>query len=259
MILNRDYRSNDERAAIATDCSSFCDTVQIFNRKEIENYLLVPESVDRAARRKVDERAKRTGKTLKYVSCAEDFLAEFAKAKRSYVTAQCLKLRRQFERGRSPHIDEATVNELRLTEVDEAWKNFTDLLPGKEVLSRLNERLQNDYGVSVTATAVIDAMHVDEIPEEISKLVDTLEKFSSKSRRVVTKSNKSVNTDVLCRRFAPSQAAGFLKRYASFKSAARSQCHIFNFGISTDTSISGGFYQRYRGENEAEPQRCWFQ
>jgi len=51
------------------------------------------------------------------------------------------------------------------------------VIPGKEALSYLNTELQKRYGVTLTATGIIDAMMIDEIPLEMKKLIAGLESF----------------------------------------------------------------------------------
>jgi len=53
------------------------------------------------------------------------------------------------------------------------------MIPGKDALSRLNERLQLAYGVTVTPTAIVDSMTRDEVPEGIKALLASLSAFAS--------------------------------------------------------------------------------
>ncbi|MEQ8788825.1 MAG: AAA family ATPase [Pirellulaceae bacterium] len=180
-ILDRDYRSDGERDAITSDCRVFCDHVTIHKRKEIENFLLVPGAIDRAASRKVADRAKRSGKPQEYECSAQNLLDEFASEKEAFVQAQHLAARRRFERTANPGVNEATFNEAALREFKENWKTFESrmsLIPGKEALSFLNKKFQEEHSVSVTPTAVIDAMHVDEIPSDIRELVSEIDQFT---------------------------------------------------------------------------------
>jgi predicted ATP-dependent endonuclease of OLD family len=104
-ILDRDFRSDDERASITKECEEYCDYVRIHARKEIENFLLIPDALDRAAGRRVADRAKRSGETIDYSCVARKILEEFAKEKKDYVMAQQLADRRRFERINNPGID----------------------------------------------------------------------------------------------------------------------------------------------------------
>lgn len=181
-ILDRDYRSDVELALIAQECNSFCELVAIHERKEIENFLLVPPAINRAAARRVSDQSKRTGHAMEYLSDAATILDGFAVQKKSYVMSQYLAERRRFERVHSPTMHETMINEVVLNEFEESWRNVSKrlaLIPGKEAISHLNQHLQHEYGVSLTPTAIIDAMRNDEIPTKIQKLVRDLSEFSA--------------------------------------------------------------------------------
>src|SRR5216683_1223807 len=109
VILDKDYRSDAECEFIAGKCRQFCDYAEILKRKEIENFLLVPTAIDRAAAKKLADRANRSGTSLTYRNQAREILEEFATAKRAYVTSQMVTARRLFERANSPQKDETTV------------------------------------------------------------------------------------------------------------------------------------------------------
>jgi hypothetical protein len=51
----------------------------------------------------------------------------------------------------------------------------------KDAMSALNKYIQDAYQVNVTALAIIDAMHADEVPVGISSLIDMLSEFSQSS------------------------------------------------------------------------------
>jgi predicted ATP-dependent endonuclease of OLD family len=153
-ILDRDYRSDAELSLIANDCRSFCDLIAIHERKEIENFLLVPSALDRAAIRRISDQAKRSGEVVEYHSDAGAILDGFAAQKKSYVMSQYLAERRRFERIHSPTTHEASINELALNEFEESWKDIHKrlaVIPGKEAIGFLNQHLQNTYGVGCYA------------------------------------------------------------------------------------------------------------
>ena len=53
-----------------------------------------------------------------------------------------------------------------------------EMIPGKEALAAINNHLQDKYGVNLTPTAIVDAMKVEEVPDDLKKLVLDLSKFS---------------------------------------------------------------------------------
>lgn len=180
-ILDRDYRSDKERSEITARCKDFCSVVVVHQSKEIENFLLVPSAIDKAAELRVKDRAQRSGKTLSYSHDARSDLEEFMDQKKSYVVAQTLAARRIFERSGHSTAHESKIHEEALNELENAWKSFENrvqLVPGKEAVCHMNQKLQERYGVSITPTGIIDAMSISEIPSEVKSLITELNQFS---------------------------------------------------------------------------------
>lgn len=98
-ILDRDYRSDAECAQIKIDCEKFCDFVAIHKRKEIENFLLVPTAIDRAAAARAADRERRTGTKIDFRPIVGEQLLAFAEENKNYVTGQYLALKWRFEKG----------------------------------------------------------------------------------------------------------------------------------------------------------------
>jgi hypothetical protein len=93
-----------------------------------------------------------------------------------------LASRRLFERTHSPTVHETVINEAALREFEASWivaASRLQVIPGKEVISAVNGHLQKEYGINVTATAIIDSMKLDEIPAEMRVLVEMLREFSA--------------------------------------------------------------------------------
>ncbi len=182
VILDRDYRSQAECESISQACENFCDLVRIHGRKEVENFLLVPEAIDRAANRRTEDRVRRAGLTVKYDLLVRTLLNDFAEERQTYIISQHLAYRRRFQRNTSPGTDEATANKAALDEFNVKWKDPNmrlSMIPGKDALCRLNEHLQLAYGITVTPTAIIDSMTRDEVPEGMEELLESLNKFAS--------------------------------------------------------------------------------
>ena len=181
-LLDRDYRSAAECCDIVTNCESFCALATVHESKELENFVLVAAAVDRAAATRLADRVRRGGARQEYEPIAETILEAFALSKRTYVTSQYLAARRNYERHIGAKIHEATLNQQVLDDVDRRWADplaRMQMIPGKEALSYINQALQERYGISVTAGAIIDAMRVSEVPAEISKLLHRLDRFAS--------------------------------------------------------------------------------
>ncbi|KTD63577.1 hypothetical protein Lsan_1010 [Legionella santicrucis] len=181
-IMDKDYRSNEECLSIIAQCKNFCDNVIIHKRKEIENFLLVPEAIRRAISRKIEDTLKRIGKKLEYPNDIGNLLDDFAISKKHYLTAQYLEFNERFARSNSTGQHKSTINEQTLNEFESRWGSpltRLEIIPGKEALSVLNQDIQKVCGLSLTPTAIIEAMHVDEVPEEMHSLIKHLLEFSS--------------------------------------------------------------------------------
>lgn len=180
-VLDRDYRSAEECRRTMDSCQTFCELAVVHDSKEIENFLLVPAAIDRAAASRLVDRIKRGGTAPGFEPMAAGLLSEFAEAKRHYVTSQYLAFRRRFERGSGSDVFEETLNQQELADIERRWADSEirlRMIPGKEALSYVNQALQVRYGVNVSPTAIIEAMRVSEVPTEIVNLLDHLDSFA---------------------------------------------------------------------------------
>lgn len=186
MILDRDYRSSQEIAGLIENCQNVCDVVIIHHSKELENFLLVPQAIDRAASARLTDRARRGGEKQDYRPVAEAILAEFASSKRTYITSQYLAARRDFERSLGTRIHDTTLNQQVLDEVDQRWLSplsRLQMIPGKDAISHVNKQLQERYHISITSNAIVDSMRVVELPEELSGVLRQLDAFASSATK----------------------------------------------------------------------------
>jgi hypothetical protein len=185
-ILDRDYRCDGERNSILADCEEICSFAVIHERKEIENFLLVPTALNRAAERAVLEQNRRAGSSHKYDANAALILDKFASEKKTLVMARLMSSCRSFERAKGTGVDEATIAEIAIGEFERNWQDTASrlrVMPGKEALSYLNTEMQEKYRVTLTATGIIDAMMIDEVPSEVKSLIDALTAFCTSKVR----------------------------------------------------------------------------
>jgi len=182
-LLDRDYRGDDECAHIEKKCSEFCELVRIHRHKEIESFVLIPTAINRAVYNRLSEQAKRKGEAVSTgkVDISSQLL-DFYEKQKNYVSAQYVDFRVRFERDHPSGNHQAKSTEIALREFDEKWKDEAaryQLVPAKDALAALNTYIANEYGVSVTANGIIDAMRVDEIPKEMMDLIGALTDFSN--------------------------------------------------------------------------------
>jgi hypothetical protein len=147
-ILDRDYRCEEECTAITNSCLEFCDYVAIHKRKEIENFLLVPAAIDRAASLKISERSQRTGAVTNSLPECSTILRAFCDSQKSYVMSQVLAARRPFERALYPSRNSTKIDETTIADFEASWTELQGkltMVSGKSALSTLNKYLQDKH------------------------------------------------------------------------------------------------------------------
>lgn len=181
VIFDRDYRSNDECKLIQTKLEGHCVFARIHSRKEIENFLLNPAVLHRAIEKRLEEQKKRTGERKNFTEDIPSLLEHLTSPMRRRIQARYLERRRTFEKLHDSSIADETITERLMTEYDEIWDSLEQrllMVPGKETLASLNSYLQNNYGVTVTTTLIVDSFTVEEIDPEINTLMELIDNFS---------------------------------------------------------------------------------
>ena len=179
-ILDRDYRCDDECKTIASSFESVCKFFLIHKCKEIENFLLVPAAIERAAARKNADRFNRSGTMVKVTPNIPNILNDFCSEKKIYVQSQLVDFRKRFERDRGSKIHDATILEQEFRRLGTKWEIESErysVVPGKDALKHLNAALQ-EINLGLTDYLIIDAMRQDEIPVDMRKIVQRLADFS---------------------------------------------------------------------------------
>jgi hypothetical protein len=180
VVFDRDYRSDAEIAEVESRLLQFAKLAHIHRRKELENYTLVPAAIGAAIAQRVAERRQRTGTSTGVGEDMSALLISLTDAMRPMVFGQYLARRSVTERTQRPGLDPATINEAVMRDFDGLWSNLESrlaLVPGKDVLSLLNQRLQERYEISISALAIVNAMAPNDIPGDLRALIDSLESF----------------------------------------------------------------------------------
>ena len=187
VIFDRDYRPREEVSELYAQLQTFTDIAHIHERKEIENYLLVPSAIDRAIRKKLIDREERTGTAAKYNMTAVDILERVSNTMKNRVNAQYISRGAVYLKSANPHLDDTSISQQLLDNFDRAWTNLESRLtvvPGKELLSSINEYLQTEYSITLSHNVIITCMTIEEIPNDIVSLLGRLESFRSKAPEI---------------------------------------------------------------------------
>lgn len=180
VIFDRDYRSDDEVSHVCKELNKYTELAHIHQRKEIENYVLEPSVIDRALAKRIKEYNGRTDNSIKCDEKAENILMQLTDGLKNKVSGQFLSKRSEYARTKQPSLDIATINQRLLEEFDMIWSDLSSrmkVVPGKEILSHLNNYLQDKYIVTLSPGVIIAEMKPEEVCPEICHLIEQLDNF----------------------------------------------------------------------------------
>jgi energy-coupling factor transporter ATP-binding protein EcfA2 len=162
VVLDRDYRSDGAVHDVMKALENAGVKAHIWQRKELESYVLVPSLIARLSGVSEDE--------------ASALLAECVEAQKYVVQANFLNERQLEEVSARRHA--VTVATAALPEFEAAWSSERGRLfmaPPKEVLHTLNDRLVDAGGTAVSVRALSSRMRSDELDGEMRDVLLAIE------------------------------------------------------------------------------------
>lgn len=181
VVLDRDYRCDDELAEIEAELKKNGFRVHIHKRKEIENFLLCETPLIAALRTRMREKEQRSGKTINLAPDIRNLLDSLMERVRHEVFAQLLARYSDYKRRTAGHLDAATVNAQLSRDFEHKWsqpEGREAMVPGKEILADLNSKLQEDCGVTLSDGLIASKFSHHTIPKDLSNLLEMLHEFS---------------------------------------------------------------------------------
>jgi energy-coupling factor transporter ATP-binding protein EcfA2 len=180
VIFDRDFRSDSEIREEQKELKNGNHFAHIHSCKEIENFLLVPEAIKKAIEDRLKESNSRTGKSQQFDDDIYQLLENISNEFKHKTQAQLQSHRLKYEKSLNPRNDESTIIESILKEFEVQWMDLRQrlkMIPGKDFLSTLNTRLQEDYKVTITAANIINSLQKNSIPEELRTLLEEIDGF----------------------------------------------------------------------------------
>lgn len=179
-VFDRDFRCDEEVAMVVEQLEQRLDLVHVQRRKETENYLLVPEALQRAATIAIRDRARRKGE-LPAVEPPDIrmLLDRVTEPMRFEISGQYVGKKIDFRRRQ--RLDSASVAAEVAKWFDRTWSSLDtrlEIVPGKDVLRELNQKLQEAYSIHLTWRPIVAAFRESEVPLEMRSLVASLAGFT---------------------------------------------------------------------------------
>lgn len=176
-IYDSDFFPREQLDEVKTSLDASVTFGHIHERKEIENYLLVPSVLQRVVERTLSARAARRNETAPTV-CVSRMLLEITDSLKTEVLGQLVGKRIDYLR--KTKIDTATAAIDAGNFLESRWTTLDvrlSLVSGKTVLKKLREELASTCSITVTDAMIIDGMNRAEIPSDLILCLDGLEKF----------------------------------------------------------------------------------
>jgi hypothetical protein len=172
-ILDSDYHTPGQIEARKKEATEKGLNLHIWERKEVENYLLVPDAIFRTVEAKAKEqRPKLSAKLI------GQKLYELAGQRRDEVTDAYAAEFLSENRSAGPTHANRSARALVGPSWDMPWGRFS-LVSGKQLLAELSEWLQRNYGVAVSAARIARTMRLHEISEEVLQILTAIENNES--------------------------------------------------------------------------------
>lgn len=177
-VYDKDYWCQAETDAITISLNEKLKFAHIHSRKEIENYLLVPEVLERCVKSSIRERIRRNV-GLEDCKIDVDFvLDEITKKYHTDLQGQYIGKFSEFHKSKGK--DAATMAKEALDIFSAKWKTLAtrlEIVCGKDVLKDFRSYIDNVAGITLTDFRIIDEFRLEEIPEDMRSLINRLEDF----------------------------------------------------------------------------------
>lgn len=174
-LFDKDYRSLNEVEAFEKKFLEDGIQCTVLRRKEIENYLINIDALQNAALK----RAKERGVKALDVATITGWLFEITESMRERIFVQIQEKDREYRRrDKSADLDVVQSDLLRM--LDDTWGSVQtriDISPGKEVIQRLNDKLQDEGIGALTPKMILQEMKEADMDPFFSKLLSDLDAF----------------------------------------------------------------------------------
>lgn len=177
-IFDRDFRPNEEINELLERLQGKLTLCLILERKEIENYLLIPTALERTLARLIEDRARRNGESANAARPIADILEEITAPMKADVQSQFMAKRVEYLKHTGK--DTSTINREAIEIFERDWDDAQlrlHIVQGKRVLSELSSRVQVEYKVTLTTARIIEQLHQSEIPWDLRQALRKIESF----------------------------------------------------------------------------------
>lgn len=192
-IFDHDYWCPEQVEAIEAELNQHLDFAHIHDRKEMENYLLVPPVLERAFEKALVERSRRSGEETSTDETCAEILERITMPLRNAVQAQYIAKRTAYFQHAIR--DKAIITAEAIELFNTKWEKLDtrlEVVPGKDVLHAFREEIHSKYGITLTDYKIIDEFNPDEVPGDLLDLLRKLDDYRTRKRTNREQENEDV-------------------------------------------------------------------
>ncbi len=178
-LFDRDYRCEEEVAAFLDGAKAERIHCTVLGRKEIENYLLVPDAIRRAIERRLYAKTEEKGPSISHADVI-GWMRSITEEFRIRVLTRCEGSVQEYSREQGNRMDRNTIAERFQMQFDRMWTSLDYRLargPGKDILSRFNDFLQQNLKVSLTEPMLVEQLTESTVDPSLLGLLERLNLF----------------------------------------------------------------------------------
>jgi hypothetical protein len=168
-VLDRDYFPADEVAERYAEAQRWKIQLRVWERKEIENYLLVPEAIARFIFARVGEFIESPAAT-QVAEKIDDMVTEMREEPIQDGIASVLHQRDK----KAGHTKANKAARQRVTNAWDKQQSRWAIAPGKELLAGLSTWSQEEFGVGFGAEQIARGLRVGEIDPEVIEVITAI-------------------------------------------------------------------------------------
>jgi predicted ATPase len=170
-ILDSDYHSETEIEERYKEAKSKDIELHILFRKEIENYFIIPEAIQRL----VIKRSK--GEYSPSIVKIQEKLNEISLVLKNDIT-DCIA-NEIFQKNRPLGLQHANrMARDYVKKIENRESNILTIISGKQIITRMSDWAQNQFHVSFSPTSLLNELNRSEIEEEILSIIYSIESNS---------------------------------------------------------------------------------
>ena len=166
-IFDSDYHTIEEIEERKQEAIRHYINLHIWERKEIENYVINPDVILRYILDK-----KRKGKVT--VEILQNKMNEIVEDMRCEVHDSIATYIQDKSRSTNNPLSYTTVNKLASERMTQIWHKPYDVVSGKSFLKKLSFWTSREYGITFQALNLVPYFKLEEIPEEIIDVITTI-------------------------------------------------------------------------------------